>query len=187
MRLGLTMFATDRAMPVPDLARAAEERGFDSLWNVEEIENHGVPYASRREVARRHLLAMRALWREEVAAFDGVEPSWSWPKPISGPPILVGGAAGPKLFAHVAEYADGWMPIGGSGIKEALPALREACDRAGRPMARIIPYGTIPTRAKLDYFAGLGIEETILQVNSAPADVVLRQLDEHARFIGALS
>ncbi|MGP3919494.1 LLM class F420-dependent oxidoreductase [Nonomuraea sp. 10N515B] len=269
MRLGVTMFATDLAMPIYELARAAEERGFDSLWlpehthipvsrrtppaagqdelpeeykrtldplvalsfaaaatrrlrvgtgillaaqrdpivtakaiatldhlsggrvavgvgfgwNVEEIENHGVPYARRREVARRNVLAMRALWRDEVASFDGFEPSWCWPKPISGPPVYVGGAAGPKLFAHVAEYADGWMPIGGAGIKAALPALREACEKAERPMAEVIPFGTRPTREKLDYFAGLGIQEAVATLPSGQADTVLPLLDDYAQLI----
>ena len=32
MRYGITMFATDDAMRVDELARAAEERGFESLW-----------------------------------------------------------------------------------------------------------------------------------------------------------
>ena len=41
-----------------------------------------------------------------------------------GPPVLIGGAAGPKLFAHIAEYADGWIPIGGAGVREALPELQ---------------------------------------------------------------
>ena len=42
------------------------------------------------------------------------------------PRTLIGGGAGPKLFDHIAEYADGWLPIGGGGIRESLPALREA-------------------------------------------------------------
>ena len=32
MRFGVEMFPTDYAMPVTDLARAVEERGFESLW-----------------------------------------------------------------------------------------------------------------------------------------------------------
>src|SRR5215470_14700433 len=32
MQFGVTMFSTDRAMRPDDLARAAEERGFHSLW-----------------------------------------------------------------------------------------------------------------------------------------------------------
>ncbi|MGZ4797591.1 MAG: TIGR03619 family F420-dependent LLM class oxidoreductase, partial [Acidimicrobiia bacterium] len=86
-------------------------------WNADEIEDHGIGMADRRAIAREHVLAMRALWRDDIAEFHGehvdIAPSWSWPKPVrpEGPPVLVGGAAGPKLFAHVAEYADGWIPI----------------------------------------------------------------------------
>src|SRR5882757_5223380 len=74
-------------------------------WNADEIEHHGVDMKRRRDIAREHVLAMKALWRDDVASFDGefvhIAPSWSWPKPAPGrPPILVGGAAGPKLFAH---------------------------------------------------------------------------------------
>ena len=35
MRFGLCTFPTDYSMPFPDLARAAEERGFESLWVAE--------------------------------------------------------------------------------------------------------------------------------------------------------
>ncbi|WP_214413119.1 LLM class F420-dependent oxidoreductase [Sphaerisporangium fuscum] len=275
MRLGVTMFTTDQAMPVPDLARAAEERGLASLyvpehthipisrrtpppagqealpeeykrtldplvalayaaavterltvgtgillaaqrdpivtakavatldhlsggrvalgvgfgWNVEEMEDHGVPYGSRRDVAREHVLAMKALWSGDVAGYDGrhvrFEPSWSWPKPVSGPPVYIGGGAGPKLFAHVAEYADGWMPIGGKGVKDALPALREAYDKAGRDpgTVTVVPFGTVPSREKLDYYAGLGIEEVVCQLPSASSDVVLPVLDRYASLL----
>src|SRR5215475_14196869 len=91
----------------------------------------------RRDVTREHMLAMRALWRDDVADFHGdhveLPPSWSWPKPAhSGPPVLIGGAAGPKLFRHIAEYADGWIPIGGAGVREAIPRLEEACAEFGR-------------------------------------------------------
>ena len=32
MKYGVTIFPTDYSMPMPELARAAEERGFESLW-----------------------------------------------------------------------------------------------------------------------------------------------------------
>ena len=35
MRYGVSTFFTDKSMPVPALARAVEERGFDSLWMPE--------------------------------------------------------------------------------------------------------------------------------------------------------
>jgi probable F420-dependent oxidoreductase len=277
MRLGVTMFATDRTMGVGDLARALEERGFSSLylpehthipverrtpaptgggelaeeyrrtldplvaltaaatvtdrlevgtgicvvaqrepivtakaiatldhlsggrfvfgvgygWNEDEIAHHGVAMGERRAVAREHVLAMRALWRDEVASFEGEHvrfaPSWSWPKPVrpGGPPVLLGGAAGPTLFRHVAEFGDGWIPIGGAGVKAALGDLAAAMEAAGRDPAeaRVLPFGTIPDPGKLDYYASLGIDEVILRVPGAGADVVLGVLDRYAALL----
>ena len=277
MRLGVTMFATDQSMAVPELAGVAEARGFTSLfipehthipvsrrtppptgdaelpeeyrrtvdpfvvlaaaaattetirlgtgiclvaqrepivtakavatldalsdgrfdfgigygWNREELADHGVEAAARRAVVRERVLAMQALWRDDVAGFDGTyvsfEPSWSWPKPVQpgGPPVLIGGAPGPRLFAHVAEYADGWLPIGGAGIRAALPALTAACEEAGRDPAsvRVVPFGTVPDEAKLEYYASLGMDEVVLRLPSAPRDVVLSVLDRYTPFV----
>ena len=102
-------------------------------WNEDEMEDHGVDPKRRRAVTREKVLAMRALWTEEEASFDGefvsFPPSWSWPKPVSDPhpPILMGGAGGPVTFRHVVEYCDGWMPIHGR---------REHRRQAGRPARR---------------------------------------------------
>jgi probable F420-dependent oxidoreductase len=160
-------------------------------WNVEEMEDHGIDVRRRRELVREHLLAMRRLWADEVASFDGefvrFEPSWSWPKPLQqpGPPVLIGGAAGPKLFSAVADYADGWIPIGGAGVRAALPDLHRAAEAAGRdPSAlRIVPFGVVPDPGKLDYYASLGIDQVVVRIPTGPADAVLPVLDEHARLV----
>jgi probable F420-dependent oxidoreductase len=160
-------------------------------WNEDEIANHGITMKDRREVTREHVLAMKALWRDDVAAFDGqhvhIEPSWSWPKPTrpAGPPILMGGAPGPKLFAHIAEYADGWIPIGGAGVRAALPELARACEAAGRDPGtlRIVPFGTVPDPGKLDYYASIGINEIVLRLPSGDRDRVLPKLDEYAELV----
>ena len=165
-------------------------------WNADELEHHGVTMPERRDVTRERMLAMRALWGEEQAEFHGqhvdFSPSWSWPKPapgptFAGPPVLVGGAAGPKMFTAIAEYADGWIPIGGRGIRAALPELHEACESIGRDPStlRIVPFGTIPDAGKLDYYASLGIEEIVLRVPSGDADTVLPLLDQFAALTSA--
>jgi len=168
------------------------ELGIGFGWNVDEMEQHGVDPRRRRDVVREHVLAMRALWTDEVASFAGefvhIAPSWSWPKPVQpgGPPVLLGGGAGPKLFAAVAEYCDGWMPIGGAGIREALPALAQACARVGRDPAtvRIVPFGTLFEPGKLDYYESLGIEEVVLRVPAGDRDVILPELDRLAAATG---
>jgi probable F420-dependent oxidoreductase len=162
-------------------------------WNADEIADHGVSMAERRDVAREHVLAMRALWTDDVASFDGkyvqIPPTWSWPKPVrtGGPPVLIGGAPGPKMFAHVAEYADGWIPIGGAGIRAALPELHQACEAAGRDPAtlQIVPFGTVPDAGKLEYYESIGVTEVVLRVPGGGADRVLPILDEYASLVAS--
>jgi probable F420-dependent oxidoreductase len=160
-------------------------------WNHDEMEQHGVDPATRRALTREHVLAMKALWTEDIASYDGeivhVAPSWSWPKPVQagGPPILIGGSAGPKLFAHIAEYADGWIPIGGAGVRAALEDLALACERVGRDVAdlRIVPFGTVPDPGKVDYYESIGVTEIVLRVPTGDADTVLPVLDSCADLV----
>lgn len=161
-------------------------------WNVDEMENHGIDPGRRRDLVRETVLAMRALWTEDVASFSGelvqIAPSWSWPKPVQagGPPVLLGSAPAPKALAAVAEYCDGWMPIGGAGIREALPTLHDACDAVGRDPASvtIVPFGTLYEPGKLDYYESIGVDEVVLRVPAGGRDVVLPELDRLATATG---
>jgi hypothetical protein len=133
---------------------------------------------------------MQALWRDDVASFTGhhveLTPSWSWPKPaqVGGPPILLGGGAGPKLFAHIAEYGDGWIPIGGAGLTDTIPQLREAWSAAGRDgEPEIVPFGSLPDPGKLEHFEKIGVTECVFRLPSAPKDKVLPVLDTWTAFL----
>ncbi len=169
--------------------RAVFGMGFG--WNRIEAADHGVEFGVRREVAREHVEAVLALWRDDQAEYHGrfvsFGPCWSFPKPVQRPriPVLVGGGAFANVFAAIAAYGDGWMPIGGSGVAEALPVLRATVEAAGRDPGsiRVLPFGTVPTPAKLDHFRRLGIREVVLRVPSGPADVMLGVLDAHAGFL----
>lgn len=159
-------------------------------WNEDEMADHGVDYSTRRDHAREHMLAMRRLWEDDVASFDGAHvslpPTWSWPKPVQRPlPVLLGGAAGPKLFAHIAEYGQGWIPIGGKGITDAVPRLRDRVAEAGRDPAQleITPFGSSPDHGKLDHFEKVGVTEVVFDLPSAPADKVLPILDRYATLV----
>ncbi|GAA2715441.1 MULTISPECIES: TIGR03619 family F420-dependent LLM class oxidoreductase [Streptomyces] len=169
-------------------------------WNVEEAADHGIEWRTRRELVRDRMALMRALWAGEPTAyegeFDSVQASWAHPKPVrpprerkdaeplTGPRTLIGGSAGPKLFAAVVEFADGWLPLGGSGLRETLPQLRRLWQEAGRPgEPEVVPYAVHPSAGKLAHYAELGIEEVVVGLPAASEAEVLRALDAHAEFL----
>ncbi|WP_327333841.1 LLM class F420-dependent oxidoreductase [Streptomyces anulatus] len=165
-------------------------------WNVEEAADHGVEWSRRRDLGRDRMALMRALWADEPTGYEGlfgsVRASEAHPKPVqrprgpvNGPRTLIGGGAGPKLFAHIAEYADGWLPIGGGGLTESLPKLRAAWESAGRDPKdlQVVPYAVLPSPGKLAHYADLGIEEVVLQLPPADEPEVLRALDAYAAYL----
>ncbi|MFD3551279.1 TIGR03619 family F420-dependent LLM class oxidoreductase [Streptomyces goshikiensis] len=170
-------------------------------WNVEEAADHGVEWRTRRELVRDKMALMRALWAPEptayVGQFSSVQASSAYPKPVQaprdlggglalhGPRTLLGGAAGPKLFAAIADHGDGWLPIGGGGLSESLPALRQVWETAGRDpkSLQVVPYAVQPSPGKLAYYAELGIEEVVLQLPSATEAELLPVLDGFAQYL----
>ncbi|HZN16307.1 MAG TPA: LLM class F420-dependent oxidoreductase [Acidimicrobiales bacterium] len=160
-------------------------------WNVDEMQDHGVEPKQRRELVREQMLAMQSLWRDEEASFDGkyvkLPSSWAWPKPVQQPrpPVFIGGAPGPTLFRHIAEYADGWMPIGGAGVRDSLPALHGALEEAGRDPSTLdlLIFFSIPDKGKVEYYREMGVTRTVFGLPSAPADVVLPLLDKYAELL----
>ena len=164
-------------------------------WNEDEMGHHGVEPRRRRAVAREHVLAMKALWTEDEASFEGdhvhLEPSWSWPKPVQRPhpPILLGGAGGPVTFRHVVEYCDGFMPIGGRGVvRDRITELRHVAREAGRDPDSLLlkVFGVRPKPDTLQDYADAGVGEVIVGLPSAEADVVLPLLDRCAGLVGAV-
>ncbi|MFD7260232.1 TIGR03619 family F420-dependent LLM class oxidoreductase [Streptomyces sp. NPDC059874] len=170
-------------------------------WNVEEAADHGVEWRTRRELVRDRMALMRALWAPEPTAYVGqyssVQASSAFPKPaqaprelapgspLHGPRTLIGGAAGPKLFAAIADHSDGWLPIGGRGLTESLPVLRQVWETAGRDpkSLQVVPFAVQPNPGKLSHYADLGIEEVVLQLPSAPEPEILRTLDDFAQYL----
>ena len=116
--------------------------------------------------------------------------SWIYPRagpgrsPLQKPRVLtlVGGGSGPATFAAIAEYADGWMPIGGAGVAASLPELRREFAARGRDPAKlqIVPFGTIPSPGKLEHLAEAGATEVVLRVPSGDTSEMLRCLDTYS-------
>ncbi len=171
------------------------ELGVGFGWNREELANHGVDFTTRWDRTRESVLALRAIWRDEVAEFHGEHvdftPSWAWPKPATarGPKVHVGGGAGPRLLGHVAEWADGWLPISARpSLASRLALLDEACERSGRVRTEIevSVFGATTDRGGLANLFDEGIDRAVLTLPSHDRDEVLRQLDGWAPIVDGL-
>jgi hypothetical protein len=77
------------------------------------------------------------------------------------------------------------MPIGGSGLGDAIPRLHHLAELAGRDPAElsVIPFGTIANEAKLDHYAGLGVDEVVLRVRSGSGDEMRAQIEPLAALV----
>ena len=94
---------------------------------------------------------------------------------------------GPTIFRHIAEYGDGWVPIGGAGLTEALPRLRDEVAAAGRDpnTLEIVPFGSLPNPGKLEHFRSVGVTEVVFRLPAAGRDAVLADLDRYGAIIGS--
>lgn len=160
--------------------------GIGAGWNREEMENHGANYPKRWAEVREKVLAMKQIWTEENAEFHGefvnFDPMWSYPKPIQagGPPIWIG-ANSKWVFDRIAEYADGWMPIGGlgSGNMERLEASLGAVNRN----VKDLDLALFGAPADIDGLKGRieqGFNHLIFNLPPANEDKVLPLLDKYA-------
>jgi probable F420-dependent oxidoreductase len=141
------------------LSRGRVRLGAGYGWSAVEMRHHGVDFKDRRAVFREKLLAMRALWEDDVAEFHGAyvdfAPSYSWPKPVQTRlPVLLGAQVGPKTAGDIAELCDGWLPLTtrtGEGL--FLPqwrAIQAALAAAGRPNDGLTIILQEPTLAHVD-------------------------------------
>lgn len=161
-------------------------------WNTDELTDHHVPAGKRRTVLREYLEAMRALWTEEEASYDGefvsFGPSWAYPKPPQGRiPVIIGAGAGPKTFAWIAANADGWMTTPTtSDVTANAEKLRAAWGEAGRegePDIRIL-VAKRPDENDFADWMGAGASELIWGVPDSEESAVLTYLDKLAGRLG---
>ena len=150
--------------------------GIGAGWNRPEVEHHGTPFDRRFGVMRERLEAMRALWTQEEASFEGryerFGPSWSWPKPVQDPlPVFIGGN-GERVLDRILRYGDHWMPNREEGLAARIPELRRRAEEAGRPRPRVTYFGAVTDAAAVERLASAGVDEVLLMLPSAaPAEV----------------
>jgi probable F420-dependent oxidoreductase len=170
--------------------------GVGFAWNQEQCENHGVDFARRREITRDNVAIMRSLWSDAEAAYSGstrsLTPSWAHPKPAQsgGPPILLGGGWGPKLMAHLCEWADGWMPISSRGsLASRLEILHESARTHGRDPSTlsVTVMGASEDPADLENLAAEGVDRVVWTIWSEDPEDVMTELDRLASILDLMA
>ena len=116
-------------------------------WAQQEFQALGVPFKSRGAITNEYLEAIKLLWTQDVASYEGRFASFkdvhTAPRPIRSPhpPIWVGGASDAAMRRTI-RYGDAWHPI---RIRmdwfrdEGIPRLKEIAEEEGRPMPMLCP------------------------------------------------
>ena len=170
--------------------------GIGGGWNAEEMENHGTPFDRRWKILREKIEAMKEIWTKDEAEYHGefvnFDPIWSYPKPLQQPhpPILLG-AHTPSGLNRVANYCDGWIPIGPMmpDLKASISDMNARAEKFGRqPSELAVSAFMAPAEeAVLGQYQELGIERSIFAVPSDTRDKVLPLLDNYATFISKVA
>lgn len=165
------------------------ELGVGYGWNREECATHGVALETARDRLIDGLALMQSLWTTDEGSYEGeycsVEPSWSWPKPVQNPhpPIHLGARATPTVFADIAAWGDGWIPIEGFGdIVTQIPRLRAAFAAAGRdPQSALVTVFSSQGDAEmLDRYREAGVDRVVVWLPPTDTATVVEALDSYA-------
>ncbi len=108
--------------------------------------NHGTAFATRFKLMGERIQAMKQIWTQSTAAFDGelvkFEPMMQWPKPVQNL------TRQSLLRAHFPTQQNGRSPMAMAGSRSAgvrwirldvLPQFRQMAKDAGRDPARRSP------------------------------------------------
>ncbi len=148
-------------------------------WSREEFDALSVPFARRAARTAEYVDAIRTLWRDDVASFDGAFVRFDSirvnPKPARAQsiPIVLGGNSDAAL-RRVVTWGDGWYGFnldGPGAVAERMTTLQRLCAEHGRDRSELEVAVALrdPQPHDLDRLAELGIDELVV-VDSPPPD-----------------
>src|SRR5689334_13610801 len=131
-----------QAATLDTLSRGRFTLGVGVGWSREEFDALGVPFERRGARTKEYVDAIRTLWRDDVASFDGEFVHFDSvrvnPKPVRDRriPIVVGGNSDAAL-RRAAAWGDGWYGLYLAGVDEVadrVAFLRAQCVEHGRSL-----------------------------------------------------
>ena len=148
-------------------------------WSRDEFDALGVPFARRGSRTREYVAAMRAIWRADVASFQGEFVRFDRirvnPKPFRDGriPVVLGGNSDAAL-RRVAAWGDGWYGFylpDIATVNGRVSFLRDRCRQVGRDPAELSLAVAMPSLRPSDMgpLGDLGIDELVI-VEAPPSD-----------------
>jgi len=148
--------------------------GLGAGWLRNEVEAFGTDFSTRWRYTTESVEAMKALWRDGRAGYDGsivrFEPVIVEPQPAQQPhpPIILGAQASDATYRRIAAWADGWIAMGVTPeqVASARAAITQECEKIGRDADTIeITVGVRDVSPEIqDAFAAVGVARLMLQL-----------------------
>jgi probable F420-dependent oxidoreductase len=146
-------YLAKQAATLDVLSGGRHDLGLGTGWSEPEFRATGSRPDPRGRRIEEYLEVLRALWNDEVAAFEGdlyeLPPSTMLPKPVQpgGPPVLLGGTADAAL-RRAGRISAGWVTSSRSSLDDVargVQIVRRAAEEAGRDpdLARIVVRGNV--------------------------------------------
>lgn len=117
--------------------------GSKATASSNEFEVFGVPYARRGRVTDEYIDAMKAIWTQSLASYQGSEVSFTdaeiFPKPLQQPlPVWVGGWTD-YAAARAGRRGEGWIPgwLSPDEMAHGVTVVRRTAEEAGRDPEQI--------------------------------------------------
>jgi len=154
--------------------------GVAAGWNREEMLNHGTDPRRRLSVLADRIGAMRAIWTQEEASYEGPYVSFSriesWPKPVQAQvPILIGGN-GKTVVDRVLSYGTEWLPEPRPGLIERIAEYRARGRDAGWADPPVTVYGCHPD--DVERYEEAGVHRCVFWLPPDNPDAARRRVGE---------
>lgn len=162
--------------------------GIGSGWLKEEFDSLGLDFHKRGAMTDEAIQALRILWSENAASFNGKHykfgPVKMFPKPVQkgGVPIVIGGHS-PAAARRAGRLGDGFFPALGEvdKLKELFALMSGEAKKAGRDPKNIEL--SCMGRARLDalkQYQDIGIARVVVAPPAFDKDGLTRGLEKIA-------
>jgi probable F420-dependent oxidoreductase len=159
--------------------------GVSAGWNVDEMRQHGTDPRTRTRLLGERVKAIKQLWSQDVASFDGelvsIAPTTVRPRPLQlpGPPVVLGGM-GPTVVDRVLDYADAWAPNPGwppmPDLAQRITDLRQRSKELGREHIPVYLFGMAADREQIASYEAMGVDVCVFLLETLARDKSLEAI-----------